>query len=79
MVERSIGWSRLASHYRSRRKFAALAKRLVKKGLLDDHGKSMQVLSLTMMGAAHVKMYLKDNPGAPDSLARISEGRAGPV
>ena len=78
MVERSVGWDRLASHYRARRKFTALAKRLVRKGLLDDHGKSMQVLSLTMRGAAHVRMYLKDNPGAPDSLACILEGRAGP-
>lgn len=77
MVERSIGWSRLASHYRARGKFTTLAKKLVKSRLLDDHGKSMQVLSLTMRGATHVKMYLRDNPDAPDSLERILEGRAG--
>ena len=77
MVERSIGWSRLASHYRARPRFTALAKRLVKSGLLDDHGKSMRVLSLTVEGAAHVGRYLRGNPDAPASLERILEGRAG--
>ena len=68
VVERSIGWTRLASHYRTKKKFSALARRLVKKDLLDDHGKSMQVLSLTMKGSMSVRAYLKDNPDAPDSL-----------
>lgn len=68
VVERSIGWTRLASHYRTKKKFSALARKLVKKGLLDDHGKSMQVLSLTMKGSMSVRAYLKDNPDAPDSL-----------
>ena len=77
MVERSIGWSRLASHYRARGKFTTLAKKLVKSRLLDDHGKSMQVLSLANMGIMSVRAYLKDNPGAPDSLALILEGGSG--
>ncbi len=77
MVERSIGWSRLASHYRARPRFTALAKRLVKGGLLDDHGKSMRVLSLTAEGAAHVGRYLRGNPDASASLERVLEGRAG--
>lgn len=67
-VERGIGWCRLASHYRTKKKFSALARRLVTKGLLDDHGKSMQVLSLADMGIMSVRAYLKDNPDAPDSL-----------
>ena len=45
-----------------------MARRLVTKGLLDDHGKSMQVLSLADMGIMSVRAYLKDNPDAPDSL-----------
>lgn len=76
-VERGIGWRRLASHYRTGIKFPALARRLVKKGLLGDHGKSMQVLSLANMGIMSVRAYLKDNPGAPDSLALILEGGSG--
>ena len=77
IVERSISWNGLASHYRTRIKFHALARKLVKKGLLTDHGKSMGVLSLTMRGAAHVAVYLKGNPGALDSLDNMLEGRAG--
>ena len=67
-VERSIGWRGLASHYRTKKKFSALARGLVKKGMLGDHGKSMQVLSLTMAGCVSVRAYLKDNPDAADSL-----------
>lgn len=77
IVERSIGWRRLASHYHTRIKFLALARRLVRKGMLDDHGKSMQVLSLTMRGAMHAQAYLRDNPDAADSLDLILEGRSG--
>ena len=70
VVERSIGWTRLASHYRTKKKFSALARKLVKKDLLDDHGKSMQVLSITMAGIMSVRAHLKDSPDAPDSLHR---------
>lgn len=77
IVERSISWNGLASHYRTRIKFRALARKLVNKGLLTDHGKSMGALSLAMRGAAHAAAYLKGNPGAPDSLDTILEGRAG--
>ena len=76
-VERSIGWRRLALHYRTKKKFSALTRRLVKKGLLDDHGKSMQVLSISMAGIMGVRAHLKDNPDAPDSPALILEGRSG--
>ena len=47
-----------------------MARRLVKKGLLDDHGKSMHVLSITMAGIMSVRAHLKDNPDASDSLHR---------
>ena len=77
IVERSIGWRRLASHYRTKARFSAVAKKLVKKGMLDDHGKSMRVLSLSMRGFMDVNAYLKDNPDAADSLTLILEGRSG--
>ena len=77
IVERSISWNGPASHYRTRIKFHALVRKLAKKGLPTDHGKSMGVLSLTMRGVAHVAAYLKGNPGALDSLDSILEGRAG--
>ena len=77
IVERSIGWKRLASRYRTRARFSAVAKKLVKKGMRVDHGKSMRVLSLSMRGFMDVNAYLKDNPDAEDSLTLIFEGRAG--
>ena len=48
-----------------------MAKKLVKKGMPAGHGKSMDVVSLTMKGVVHVKAYLKDNPDAPSALAKI--------
>ena len=73
MVRRSIGWSKIASHYREK-KFEAIARRLIKKGLLDDAGKSARVLSLSMMGQVHVKAYLEANPGAQEILDSVMKG-----
>lgn len=56
-VRRSIGWQRVASRHREKSKFDSLARKLVKKGLLTDHGKSMRVLSLTPAGVALVNAH----------------------
>ena len=73
-VRRSIGWIKMASHYHVKKKFGALARSLVKKGMLTDDGKSMKVLSLTMRGTLHVKKYMAVNPRAVEWLNRVLEG-----
>lgn len=67
-VRSSIGWVKIASHYRERRKFDAIARKLIKSGMLADAGKSAKVLSLSMVGLVRVKEYLKANPDAWDTL-----------
>lgn len=60
-VRRSIGWQRIASRHHEKTKFDSLARKLVKKGLLTDHGKSMRVLSLTPAGVALVNRRMADH------------------
>lgn len=67
-VRRSIGWGKMASHCRKRKKFDAIARKLIKSGMLADAGKSAKVLSLSMIGLVRVKEYLKANPDAWDTL-----------
>ena len=62
-VRRSIGWQDMASRRRERAKFDAIARKLVKKGVLTDHGKSMRVLSLTPQGDLLVKKHLEGSGG----------------
>lgn len=74
IVRRSIGWDRIASHYRERRRFEAIARKLVKKRLLDDAGKSARVLSLSMMGHVRVRVCLEENPGSLEELYMSIKG-----
>lgn len=67
-VRRAIRWVKIASHYREKRRFEAVARRLVKRGLLSDAGKSANVLSLSMEGCIHVQVHLEANPSALDDL-----------
>lgn len=67
-VRRSIGWVKIASHYRERKKFDAIARKLIKSGMLADAGKSAKVLSLSIAGLLRVREYLKANPDALDTL-----------
>ena len=62
-VRRSIGWQDMASRHREKAKFDAIARRLVKKGILTDHGKSMRVLSLTPQGNLLVRKHLEGSTG----------------
>ena len=57
-VRRSIGWQKMALRRREKSRFEALARKLVKRGFLTDHGKSMKVLSLTPQGNMLVMMHL---------------------
>ena len=72
-VRKNIAWVRMASCCRVKAKFGAPARRLVKKGLLTDDGKSMRVLSLAMAEVLRVKRCPAANPGAPDGLDSILE------
>ena len=76
-VRRSIGWGKIASHYHEKRKFDAIARRLLKKKMLDDAGKSASVLSLSAVGQELVKMYLEKNPGAGEELDAAMRGDRG--
>ncbi len=50
LVESKIKWREIAHKHRVRKGFKAVARSLVKRGYLTDHGKSMAVLSLTKDG-----------------------------
>ena len=45
-VRSKINWKKITSFYRVKESFETVARRLVKKRLLSDDGKSMQVLFL---------------------------------
>ncbi|HIE23023.1 MAG TPA: hypothetical protein EYP68_02205 [Candidatus Korarchaeota archaeon] len=49
-IESKIKWKEIARSYKVRRGFKRVARGLVKKGYLTDHGKSTAVLSLTKDG-----------------------------
>jgi hypothetical protein len=55
IIENRIGWNRLQTDYKIRKKFSSVMKNLNNKGYVDDHGKSGDVYSLTYIGVAYVK------------------------
>ena len=64
-VARAIRWEEIARRCGIRAKFKSVAKRLVSRGLLTDHGKSMRVLSLTRDGV-RVALALMELRGERD-------------
>lgn len=67
-VRSKIQWRKIASKYRVKEPFDKIARRLVKRRLLSNDGKSMAVLSLGKLGVDFVRVYLKKNPNAMDDL-----------
>ncbi|MGI0070328.1 MAG: hypothetical protein ACREAN_08760, partial [Nitrosopumilaceae archaeon] len=64
MVRSVIKWQKIASAYHIKKSFDKIARGLVKKKLLSDDGKSMQVLYLDKLGADYVIGHLDENPNA---------------
>lgn len=63
-VRSKIHWERISSAYKIRKSFDMIARKLVKRRLLSDDGKSMQVLYLDKFGVDFVVAYIKQNPDA---------------
>ncbi len=73
-VRSKINWKRISPHYRIRDSFYSTARKLVKKRLLSDDGKSMAVLFLDKLGVSFVVGYAKENPNAIKELGLIISG-----
>lgn len=65
-----IDWDHVCRLYRVKPAFAKVARHLIQKGYLSDHGKSGAVLSLTALGVAFVRAKLIEKPA--DSDRRIA-------
>ena len=73
-VRSKINWKRISSYYRIKESFESLARKLVKRKLLSDDGKSMAVLFLDKLGVSFVVGYNKENPNAFKQLELILSG-----
>lgn len=70
-VRSKVKWQKIASHYKVKESFDTIARRLVKRKLLSDDGKSLAVLFLDKLGVSFVVGYLKENPDAMKDLADV--------
>jgi len=73
-VRSKINWKRISSYYRVKDSFESIARKLVKRKLLFDDGKSMAVLLLAKLGVSFVVGYVKENPNAFKELEFIISG-----
>ncbi len=73
-VRSKINWKRISAYYRVKESFESIARKLVKKKLLFDDGKSMAVLLLAKLGVSFVVGYNKVNPNAFKELESILSG-----
>ncbi len=70
-VRSKIRWQQIASAYRIKASFDSVARRLVKRKLVSDDGKSLQVLYLDKLGVDFVIGYLEQYPNAFRDLENI--------
>ena len=75
-VRSKINWKRISAHYRTKDSFESIARKLVKRKLLSDDGKSMQVLFLDKLGVSFVVGYSAENPKAFEELESISSKKS---
>jgi hypothetical protein len=54
-----IKWQDIAKKYSVKRGFSNVLRRLASKGYVDEHGKSVDVVSLTRLGVLYVKGKLQ--------------------
>ena len=74
-VRSKINWKKIASFYRVKESFDTVARRLLKKKLVSDYGKSLQVLFLDKLGVDFVVGYLGENTNAMKDLEEILRGK----
>lgn len=55
-----IDWQKISSKYGVKRGFKQIARKLVKRKLLSDDGKSMAVLYLTKLGIDYITGMIED-------------------
>lgn len=67
-VRSKIRWQEIAGAYKVKDSFESIARKLVKKKLLSDEGKSMEVLYLDKLGLDFIVEYLHRNPDAMKDL-----------
>lgn len=67
-VRSKIKWHDIASAYKIKHSFDSVARKLVKRILLSDDGKSLQVLYLDKLGVDFVAAYLQAHPNAMKDL-----------
>lgn len=67
-VKSKIKWNQIANKYQPSKTFEKISRKLVKRKLLTDQGKSMAVLSLDKFGTDFVRAYLKENPQAMNDI-----------
>jgi hypothetical protein len=73
-VRSKIHWQKIASAYKTRKSFDEVTRKLVKRRLLSDDGKSMAVLYLDKFGVDFITAYLDQNRNAMSDLeSRLSE------
>jgi len=60
LVERIIKWEEISSRFGAKKGFKKVAKRLVNLGYLSNHGKSMNVISITKKGVLLVESLESD-------------------
>ena len=70
-VRSRIKWTRIASAYRLKSSFDSIARHLVKRKLLSDDGKSLQVLYLDKLGVDYIISYVEKYPNAQRELEQL--------
>jgi hypothetical protein len=63
-VRSKIKWQQIAALFSTKESFDSVARRLVKRRLLSDDGKSLAVLYLDKLGVDFVIGYMQKNPNA---------------
>ncbi|MFZ1076655.1 MAG: hypothetical protein WAN47_04410 [Nitrosotalea sp.] len=72
-VRSKINWQKIAAAYKIKKSFDDVSRKLVKRKLLSDDGKSMEVLYLDKLGVDFVVAYISENPTAFSDLeAKLS-------
>lgn len=67
-VASKIKWQQIQRAFKVKKSFDSVARKLVKRRLLSDDGKSMQVLYLDKFGVYYVVEYLHIHPDAMKQL-----------
>ena len=63
IVRRAIKWEGIASKYGVKKNFKSIIRKLVKRRLLDDQGKSCEVCSLDIFGVSFVESLSDEERG----------------